>query len=141
MTVYVPAQEPPVVASEKFKVTELPHASVAVAVAKTGVDGQLMVVGAGSTEMTGGVTSCTLMVCEAVDELPHISVAVQVLFTEYDPAQDPWVVTLTNESEKGLSHSSIAVATANTGVAGQLIVVGAGRGLITGAVASTTLIV
>ena len=82
MTVYVPAQEPPVVASEKFKVNVLPQASVAVAVAKKGVDGQFIVVGAGSIEMTGGVMSCTLIVCEAVDELPHISVAVQVLVTE-----------------------------------------------------------
>jgi hypothetical protein len=38
------------------------------------------------------VLSCTI-VCEAVDELPHESVAVQVLVTEYEPAHEPLVVT------------------------------------------------
>ena len=40
-----------------------------------------------------------------------------------------------------LPQSSVAVATANTGVAGQLIVLTAGSGSITGAVISCTLIV
>lgn len=39
----------------------LPHASVAVAVAKDGVAGQLMVDGAGNGSITGAVTSCTVM--------------------------------------------------------------------------------
>jgi hypothetical protein len=43
--------------------------------------------------ITGAVLSCTLIVCEAVDELPHESVAVQVLVTEYEPAHEPLVVT------------------------------------------------
>jgi hypothetical protein len=43
--------------------------------------------------ITGAILSCTLIVCEAVDELPHESVAVQVLVTEYEPAQSPSVVT------------------------------------------------
>ena len=60
----------------------LPQASVAVAVAKLGVAGQLIVVVAGNCEITGAVVSSTLMVCEAVDVLPQASVAVQVLVTE-----------------------------------------------------------
>ena len=39
------------------------------------------------------------------------------------------------------SHASLAVATANTGVAGQLIVLGPGTAPMTGAVLSITLIV
>jgi hypothetical protein len=37
---------------------------------------------------SGRFVSVTLIVCEAVDELPHESVAVQVL-TEYEPAHEP----------------------------------------------------
>ena len=76
------------------------------------------------------------MVCEAVEELPQSSVAVQVLVTLYDPAQAPFVVTSAEVKVKALPHASEAVATANTGVAGQLIVDGAGRAPITGAVIS-----
>jgi hypothetical protein len=60
-----------------------PQASVAVATANTGVAGQSIVEVAGKAAITGAVISCTLIVCEAVDELPHESVAVQVLVTEY----------------------------------------------------------
>jgi hypothetical protein len=42
---------------------------------------------------------------------------------------------------KALPQSSVAVATANTGVAGQLIVLVAGKAAITGAVMSCTLMV
>ena len=41
---------------------ELPHASVAVAVAKLGVAGQLIVDVAGKAAITGAVTSCTFIV-------------------------------------------------------------------------------
>jgi hypothetical protein len=53
------------------------------------------------------------IVCEAVDELPHESVAVQVLVTEYEPAHEPLMVTSAevNEAEP---QASVAVATANT---------------------------
>ena len=81
------------------------------------------------------------MVCKAVDEFPHASVAVQVLVTLYDPAQAPFVVTSIEVKVNVLPHASVAVATANTGVAGQLIVVGAGKAPMTGAVISCTLIV
>ena len=65
----------------KVKLIELPHASDAVAIVNDGVAGQLIVDGAGSAAMTGAVISCTLIVWDAVDELPHPSVAVQVLVT------------------------------------------------------------
>jgi hypothetical protein len=69
----------------------------------------------------------TLIVCEAVDELPHESVAVQVLVTEYEPAHEPLVVTSAEVNVKAEPQASVAVATANTGVAGQSIVEVAGR--------------
>ena len=53
--------------------------------------------------------------------------------TLYEPAQAPGVVTSFEVSVKALPQSSVAVATANTGVAGQLIVETAGNALITGA--------
>ena len=62
------------------------------AVANTGVFGQLMVVGAGKAAITGAVTSCTFIVWVAVELLPQLSVAVQVLVTLYEPAQLPLVV-------------------------------------------------
>ena len=71
-----------------------------------------------------------------MDELPQASKAVQVLVTLYDPAQAPVVVTSAEVNVKADPHASVAVATANTGVAGQSIVVGAGNAAITGAVIS-----
>ena len=53
--------------------------------------------------------------------------------TLYDPAQAPFVVTLINVKPYELPQASEAVATANTGVAGQLIVVGDGSDANTGA--------
>ena len=82
-----------------------------------------------------------MIVCDAVDELPHASVAVQVLVTLYDPAHAPLVVTSVNVKLNALPQASDAVAVANTGVAGQLIVDGAGKGAIIGAVISWTVIV
>ncbi len=78
LTLYDPAHAPGVVTSIEVNVNALPHASVAVATANTGVAGQLMVLGAGSEAMTGAVTSWTLMICEAVAEFPHPSVAVHI---------------------------------------------------------------
>ncbi len=48
--------------SFEVKVKALPQLSVAVAIAKTGVAGQLIVVVAGNAAMTGEVISCTLIV-------------------------------------------------------------------------------
>ena len=83
VTLYCPAQAPLVVTSLKVSTAPLPQASVAVAVAKLGVAGQLMVDTAGRASITGAVTSCTLMVCVAVEALPQPSVAVQVRVTLY----------------------------------------------------------
>ena len=136
VTLYDPAQAPGVVTSLDIRVKALPQLSVAVATANTGVAGQLMVEGAGRAAITGAVRSRTVMVCDAFDELPQASVAVQVRVTMYDPAQAPGVVTSLDVSVKALPQLSVAVATANTGTAGQLMVEGAGRAAITGGVIS-----
>ena len=91
---------------------------------------------AGNCAITGATVSCTLMVCEAVAVFPQASVAVQVRVTEYEPAQAPFVVTSLNVNVNVLPHSSVAVACANCGVAGQEIVDVAGKAAITGAVVS-----
>ena len=136
VTTNEPAHAPLVVTSADVRVNALPHASVAVATAKTGKSGQLMVDGAGSDAMTGPVISCTLIVCDAVEILLQASVAVHVLVTLYEPAQAPLVVTSADVRVNALPHASVAVATAKTGKSGQLIVDGAGRDAITGAVIS-----
>jgi hypothetical protein len=64
-----------------------------------------------------------------------------VRVTEYDPAQAPGVVTSLEVKVNSLAQASVAVAWANSGVAGQEIVDGAGKAAITGAVVSSTLIV
>jgi hypothetical protein len=84
-----------------------------------------------------------LIVCDAVDEFPQASVAVQVLVTLYDPAQAPVVVTSVKVSDGLPSQASVTVGVVNAGVAGQLIVDGTGNDPITGAVTSfifTTLV-
>ena len=78
------------------------------------------------------------MVWLAVEELLQASVAVQVRVVLYDPAQIPVVVTSAKVSVNALPHSSSAVAGVKLGVAGQFIVVGAGKAAITGAVISWT---
>ena len=76
------------------------------------------------------------MVCDAVDEFPHRSMTVHVRVALYEPAQAPGVVTVMDDQVNELPHASMAVGTANTGVAGQLIKVGAGKASIIGAVMS-----
>jgi hypothetical protein len=76
------------------------------------------------------------MICEATEEFPHASVAVHVLVTLYAPAHAPLVVASTKVRLNALPHASVAVAVAKTGVAGQLIVDGAGSAAMTGAVIS-----
>ena len=141
VTLYDPAQAPFVVASVDVKVNALPQASVAVATANSGVAGQFIVEGAGNAPITGASVSITLIVCDAVEAFPQASVAVQVLVTLYDPAHAPSVVTSADVSVNALPQASVAVATANSGVAGQFIVDGAGNAPITGASVSITLIV
>ena len=69
------------VTSAKVSVGLGSHASVAVGVAKDGVAGHCMVVGPGSTHITGAVVSTTWMTWLAVLVLPQWSVAVQVRVT------------------------------------------------------------
>ena len=76
------------------------------------------------------------MVCEAVETFPQASVAVQVRVTLYELAHKPGGVTSLKVSVKALPQASEAVAVANAGVAGQLIVEIKGKAAITGAVLS-----
>ncbi len=89
---YVSAVEPGTVTSTEVSVKRLPQASVALGSAKAGSAGQFMTVGAGRAPNMGAVTSCTCMVCEALELFPQTSVAVQVRITLYIPAQAPGVV-------------------------------------------------
>ena len=73
------------------------------------------------------------MVCDAVDELPQASVAVQVRVILVEAPQVA-VVTSAEVNVKADPHASVAVATANEGVAGHSIVDVAGSDAITGAV-------
>ena len=77
-----------------------------------------------------------MIVCDEDEEFPHPSVAVHVRLTEYDPAHAPGVVTSADVNVKALPQLSVADATANTGIAGQLIVDEAGNAAMTGAVIS-----
>src|SRR5688572_25707106 len=72
----------------------------------------------GGTCKLGAVLSTTLMVWLAVLLLPQASLAVQVRVMLYEPAQAPSVFTSAKVRVKVLPHSSLAVATAKTGVAG-----------------------
>ena len=83
VTEYSCAQVPGVVTFTNVSDGDESHASLAVAVANAGAAGHSMVDGAGSEAITGVVLSSTEIVCEAVEELPHASVAVQVRVTEY----------------------------------------------------------
>src|SRR6185503_8661007 len=141
VTEYSLAHVPGVVVLVNVSDGELSHASVALAVAKPGVAGHSIVLGAGSEAITGAVLSSTEIVCEAVDEFPQASVAVHVRVTEYSLAHVPAVVVLTKVRDGEASHASVALAVAKPGVAGHSIVLGAGSEEITGAVLSSTEIV
>src|SRR5688572_645981 len=95
----------------------------------------------GALSTTGAVLSVTLIVCDAVDELPQSSVAVHVLVTEYSCGHDPGVVTSAKVGVTLASQASVAVGVVNTGVAGHSTDDGPGSVDITGAVLSVTLIV
>src|SRR5206468_452920 len=128
----------PLLESTKVGVTAPWQASIAVGVAKTGVAGHSIVLGAGSAAITGAVVSATLMVCEAVEVLPQASVAVQVRTCTTGQ------VPLLESTKVGVTapwQASIAVGVAKTGEAGHSIVVGPGRAEITGAVVSFTVMV
>ena len=118
----------------------VPQLSVAVGVVHEGVPEHSMVVGAGNAEMTGGVVSSTLIVCDALVTFPHASVAVHVLVILYEPGHDPGMVTSVKVSV-GVLQLSVAVGVVHDGVPEHSIVDGAGSAEITGSVVSSTLIV
>ena len=68
--------------------------------------------------------------------MPQASLAVQVRVTLYEPAQAPGVVASEEVSVNAEPQASVAVATAKTGAAGQLMVEAGGNAAITGAVTS-----
>src|SRR3989441_4333868 len=127
----------PLLLSTNVGVTAPSQASLAVAVAKTGVAGQSIVLAAGKAAITGAVMSRTLIVWLAVLLLPQASVAVQV--RTCTTGQVPLLLS-TNVGVTAPSQAALAVAVAKTGVAGQSIVLDAGKAAITGAVMSRTLI-
>ncbi len=66
--------------------------------------------------------------------LPQSSTAVHIRVIVYAPAHGPGVFTSVKVNVTEVSQISVAVGVSNSGVAGQLIVVGPGSGEITGAV-------
>jgi hypothetical protein len=118
----------------------VPQLSVAVGVVHDGLPEHSIVEGPGRAEITGGVVSSTLIVCDALATLPHASVAVHVLVTEYSFGHDPGVVT-SAKVKVGVLQLSVAVGMVHAGVPVHSMVDGAGRAEITGGVVSSTLIV
>jgi len=137
--VYSFGHEPFAVTSAKLKVG-VPQLSVAVGVVQTGVPEHSIEDGPGKPEMTGGMVSSTLMVCDAVAELPQSSVAVQVRVILYSFGHVPLVVTSPNVST-GTPQLSVAVGVVQEGVPEHSIVVEPGKPEITGGMVSSTLMV
>ena len=131
--------DPGMVTSANVRVG-VPQLSVAVGVVHDGVPVHSIVDGAGRAEMTGGVVSSTLIVCDALATFPHASVAVHVLVIEYSFGQPPGVVTSANVNV-GVLQLSVAVGVVHEGVPEHSIVEGPGSAEITGGVVSSTLIV
>jgi hypothetical protein len=113
---------------------------VAVGLLNDGVAGHSIVEAAPTPLITGAVLSSTVIVCEAVELLPHASVAVQVLVTLYSLAQLPGDVASANVIDD-VPHASEAVGLLNVGVAGHSIVECPPTPLITGGVVSSTVMV
>jgi hypothetical protein len=136
---YSDGQVPFVVTSAKVKVGT-PQLSVAVGVVQEGVPEHSIVEGPGKPEITGGIVSSTLIVCDAVAVLPQSSVAVHVLVILYSFGQVPFVVTSAKVST-GTPQLSVAVGVAHEGVPEHSIVVTPGNPEMTGGVVSSTLMV
>ena len=111
---YSLGHDPGIVTSAKVNVG-VPQLSVAVGVVHDGVPEHSMVVGAGNAEITGGVVSSTLIVCDALVTFPHASVAVHVLVMLYDPGQLPGMVT-SAKVNVGVPQLSVAVGVVHVGV-------------------------
>ena len=123
---------PFVVTSLKVNETVPSQASVAVGVVNTGRAGHSTELALGNALITGALLSVTLIVWEAIDELPHGSVAVHVLVTLYSWPQVPFVVTSLKVNETVPSQASVAVGVVNTGRAGHSTELALGNALITG---------
>ena len=132
-------QEPLVVTSAELNMG-VPQLSVAVGVVHDGVAEHSIVVGAGNPEMTGGVVSSTLIVCEAVAVFPQPSFAVQVRVMLNSFGHEPLVVTSAKVSV-GVAQLSVAIGVVHEGATEHSIVVGPGSGDMTGGMVSSTLIV
>jgi len=114
--------------------------SVAVGVVHKGVPEHSIVVGVGNAEITGGVVSSTLMVCDALATFPQASVAVHVLIIEYSFGHEPGMVT-SAKVNVGVPQLSVAVGVVHEGIPEHSIVVGAGNAEIVGGVVSSTLMI
>jgi len=139
VTLYSFGHDPFVVTSAKFNVGT-PQLSVAVGTSKEGVPPHSMVVTPGNPEMTGGVVSSTLIVCDAVAVFPHPSSAVQVRVMLYSFGHDPFVVT-SAKFKVGVPQLSVAVGVVQDGVPEHSIVDGPGNPEMTGGTVSSKLIV
>jgi len=131
--------DPLVVTSAKAS-DGVPQLSVAVGVVQDGIPEHSIVVGPGRPEITGGVVSSTLMVCDAVAVLPQPSSAVHVLVILNSFGQEPLVVTSV-KLNIGVPQLSVAVGVVHEGATEHSIVVGAGKPEMTGGVVSSTLMV
>src|SRR5262245_2057676 len=138
---YSCGHDPGVVTSLGVRVGFGSQASLAVGLLNTGVAGHSMVEGPPTPEITGGVLSSTVMVCEALLLLPQASRATQVRVFEYSWGHVPGVVTSLGVSVGFGSHTSLAVGVLNTGVFGHSIVEGPPTPEITGAAVSSTVMV
>ena len=134
--VYSLGQPPGMVTSAKVKVG-VPQLSVAVGVIHAGVPEHSIDAGAGNAEITGGVVSSTLMVCDAFVTFPQASVAVHVLVIEYSFGHEPGTVTSANV-KVGVPQLSVAVGVSHVGVPEHSIDAGPGNAEITGGVVSST---
>src|SRR5215472_14036292 len=133
-------QLPGVVTSANDSVGAESQASVAVAVAKLGVAGHSIVLGAGRLEIAGAFVSAMWITWLAVLVLPQWSTAVQVRVMVEFCGQLPGVVTSLNVSVGFGSQASVAVGVAKLGVPGHSIVLGSGSVEIAGAFVSAMLI-
>ncbi len=132
-------QVPLVVTSANVNVG-VPQLSVTVGVVHEGTPEHSIEDGPGSPEITGGVVSSTLMICEAVAVLPQPSSAVHVLVIVYSLGQEPFVVT-SAEVNVGVPQLSVTVGVVQDGVPEHSILDGPGNPEMTGGIVSSTLIV
>jgi hypothetical protein len=138
VTAYSCGHSPGTAASSKVKDGFGSQASDALGFEKFGSAGHSIVWGPPTPEIIGSVLSVTEIVCDAWEELPQSSVAVQVRVTEYSCGQAPGVVTSLKTSATLWSQLSDAVGVAKDGVDGHSTDDGPGNDEITGAVLSST---